>query len=232
MGLAAPAYLSSESGAITDTYLYDAFGIQIGGIGTTPNHYRYTGEQWDEDLRMYYLRARYYRPELGRFWTMDGFEGRQGDPLSIHKYLYCACNPVDHRDSSGRDFGVLEALVVAGSLAILANTGCSSRSEPVPVTKKPRVRIYLTVDAGYSVDMQAFSKLLDNALPWAKVDVIVSQGRPLPTGRTGGKQKDLSALVPYWIIDAKLTSSDKVPVPGLNILKDKLGGKEEPRLGL
>jgi hypothetical protein len=50
---------------------------------------------------MYYLRARYYRPDTGRFWTMDTYEGSSEDPLSLHKYLYCQNNAVNIDDLSG-----------------------------------------------------------------------------------------------------------------------------------
>jgi RHS repeat-associated protein len=102
-GLGSVRYLTDEAGAVTDTYTYDAFGIQIASTGTTPNVNRYTGEQWDENLSLYYLRARYYQPQLGRFWTMDSYEGSQSDPLSLHKYLYCQANPVMMVDPSGHD---------------------------------------------------------------------------------------------------------------------------------
>jgi RHS repeat-associated protein len=105
-GLGTVRYLSSSAGAVTDTYTFDAFGILIGqtpSSGQTLNHYRYTGEQWDSDLGMYYLRARYYKPELGRFWTMDTFEGSPSNPLSLHKYLYCYDNPVNGTDPSGHE---------------------------------------------------------------------------------------------------------------------------------
>jgi RHS repeat-associated protein len=46
-------------------------------------------------------RARYYSPQTGRFWTMDTFEGNNQDPLSLHKYLYCAADPVDGTDRTG-----------------------------------------------------------------------------------------------------------------------------------
>jgi hypothetical protein len=46
-------------------------------------------------------RARYYSPQLGRFWTMDTFGGFQRDPLSLHKYTFCANNPVNAVDPSG-----------------------------------------------------------------------------------------------------------------------------------
>jgi hypothetical protein len=39
--------LTDASGAVTDTYTYDAFGVLIGGTGSTANAYRYRGEQWD-----------------------------------------------------------------------------------------------------------------------------------------------------------------------------------------
>ncbi|MCX7180869.1 MAG: RHS repeat-associated core domain-containing protein, partial [Proteobacteria bacterium] len=110
---------------VTDSYTFDAFGIltaryarrtsdgvmlafadpasETAPAGTTPvdNNYRYTGEQWDKDLGMYYLRARYYSPDLGRFWNMDSYEGSQSDPFSLHKYLYASANPVNRVDPSG-----------------------------------------------------------------------------------------------------------------------------------
>jgi RHS repeat-associated protein len=87
----------------TDSYDYDAYGQLLAKTGTTPNHYRYTGEQWDSDLGMYFLRARYLNPNTGRFWSMDSYEGRNEDPLSLHKYLYAQGNPVDRIDPSGLD---------------------------------------------------------------------------------------------------------------------------------
>jgi len=53
------------AGTITDTYNYDAFGNLITSTGSTPNNYLYRGEQWDSDLSLYYLRARYYNPMTG-----------------------------------------------------------------------------------------------------------------------------------------------------------------------
>jgi RHS repeat-associated protein len=94
-------YLSDLSGKVTDTYTYDAYGVLISQTGTTPNAYRYAGEQWDEDLGLYYNRARYLDVNRGRFWTQDTFEGDIEDPLSLHKYLYGNGNPVENVDPSG-----------------------------------------------------------------------------------------------------------------------------------
>ena len=96
-------YLTSTTPAVTDTYTYDAYGLLLLKLGTTVNNYLYGGEQWDPELGMYYLRARYYHPDIGRFWTMDSYEGSQSDPLSLHKYLYAHNNPINGIDPSGHD---------------------------------------------------------------------------------------------------------------------------------
>jgi RHS repeat-associated protein len=97
-------FLTDSTGAITDTYDYDAFGILISSTGSTPNNYLFAGEQFDPALGVYYNRARYYDQLLGRFWTMDTLQGDPQSPASLHKYLYAGANPIDHRDPSGNEF--------------------------------------------------------------------------------------------------------------------------------
>ncbi|HEY5914357.1 MAG TPA: LamG-like jellyroll fold domain-containing protein [Verrucomicrobiae bacterium] len=98
--------LFNTAGAVTDTCSYDAFGILVeqtpeNRASRTPNTRLYCSEEYDEDLGLYYLRARYYSPQIGRFWTMDTFERNQEDALSLHKYLYAHADPVNRIDPSG-----------------------------------------------------------------------------------------------------------------------------------
>ena len=93
--------LANESGVVTDTYAYDAFGNLISSTGSTENHYRYCGEQFDETTGLYYLRARYMDTSTGRFISQDTYQGTINDPVSLHKYLYCSSNPVMNIDPSG-----------------------------------------------------------------------------------------------------------------------------------
>jgi RHS repeat-associated protein len=67
----------------------------------SPSFYR--GEQYDPDLGLYYLRARYYNPGTGRFMTRDPEAGNRFDPASLHKYLYAGGDPVNEIDPTGRD---------------------------------------------------------------------------------------------------------------------------------
>jgi RHS repeat-associated protein len=106
-------YLMDATGAVTDAYDYDAFGILISTTGTTPNNYLFAGEQFDPALGIYYNRARYYDQQLGRFLGMDDVEGNSNDPVSLHKYLYARNNPINRIDPTGY-FDVAETLTVAG----------------------------------------------------------------------------------------------------------------------
>jgi RHS repeat-associated protein len=98
--------LMNSTGTITDTYDYDAFGKLINQthIGSaTPNVYQFDGEQSDASSGFYNLRARWMNPGVGRFQTMDDYEGDQEDPLSLHKYVFASNNPENKSDPSGND---------------------------------------------------------------------------------------------------------------------------------
>jgi RHS repeat-associated protein len=69
----------------------------------------YRGEQYDSDLGLYYLRARYFNPATGRFMSRDPEDGKVNDPASLHKFLYANGDPVNGWDPSGRA-DVLETL--------------------------------------------------------------------------------------------------------------------------
>jgi RHS repeat-associated protein len=99
--------LADDTGAITDRYIYDAFGVLIAKSGTSPNCYLYRSEQWDTDLGLYYNRARYLNTDSGRFWNQDEYEGRSADPATLHKYLYANADPVMFTDPSGH-FSLVE----------------------------------------------------------------------------------------------------------------------------
>jgi RHS repeat-associated protein len=88
--------LMNNGGVVTDTYDYDAFGNVVGSTGTTPNVYRYQGEAFDSETGLYYMRARYYDPTVGRFLNVDQMTD-QGE----HPYSYAAADPVNGHDPTG-----------------------------------------------------------------------------------------------------------------------------------
>ena len=111
--------LTDSTGTVTDTCDYDAWGNTVNTTGSTPNVYLYRGEQYDPDLRLYYLRARYLNPLCGRFLTRDPAAGHIKVPSSLHKYLYVGGDPVSWIDPSGRN-ALIEYLTPMRIVAITA----------------------------------------------------------------------------------------------------------------
>ena len=105
-------FSDTAAASLTDNYDFDAYGVLTTSTGSTVNNYRYTGQQWDPDLQLYYLRARYYAPTLGRFWSSDSYEGQLEEPASLYKYIYVYDNPCSGIDPSGHDFTLGELNIV------------------------------------------------------------------------------------------------------------------------
>jgi RHS repeat-associated protein len=100
-GFGSTRWLTDAAGTVTDSVEYDAFGNTIARSGTTDVEHLYRSEQFDPNLGFYYLRARYYDPAMGRFATMDTYQGVAIDPPSLHRYFALHADPVNNVDPSG-----------------------------------------------------------------------------------------------------------------------------------
>jgi RHS repeat-associated protein len=89
--------LVDSSGTVRTTYTYDPFGNTSVSGNSNSNGFQYTGRE-NEGNGLYFYRARYYSPLLGRFLSEDplGFGG--GD---LNLYAYVFDNPINLIDSSG-----------------------------------------------------------------------------------------------------------------------------------
>jgi RHS repeat-associated protein len=95
-GLGSITSLSNASGSIVQTYSYDSFG-NMTATGNVSQPFTYTGREYDSETGMYFYRARYYDPKVGRFVTKDpiGFKG------GINLYVYVENNPLSLTDALG-----------------------------------------------------------------------------------------------------------------------------------
>jgi len=135
-GMASTRQLIDETQTVTDTYVFDAFGIELDRIGTTENNYLYTGEQYDPNVGFYYLRARYYDVQTGRFITEDPAPGNPYDPVSLHKYLYGNANPVMFIDPSG-ETSIMSVMVSIAIVGILSSVAYASAFHLISITRTP-----------------------------------------------------------------------------------------------
>lgn len=109
-------------GEVVEQVDVDAFGILDQPSEELKQGHVYTGEYWDQDAQLLYLRARWYDPRLGRFISADPFEGRQKDPRSLNRYAYAHNDPLQHVDPTGRMsvLGLGATALGLGTIATLA----------------------------------------------------------------------------------------------------------------
>ncbi len=91
------------NGKIVNNYKYDVWGNLLVDDESVPNLFKYAGEVYDEETGLYYLRARYYNPQIGRFLGEDAYEGQITNPLSLNHYTYCYNNPLSYVDKDGHN---------------------------------------------------------------------------------------------------------------------------------
>ncbi len=120
-----------STGDVVVEYTYDAWGNHI----VTPtdeayselsqlNPFRYRGYYYDTETKLYYLKTRYYDPEVGRFITIDDLSYLDPDTINgLNLYAYCGDNPVMAVDPSGRWFftvlfGLLIGTAISGAIEI------------------------------------------------------------------------------------------------------------------
>ena len=95
------------SGVIKNTYDYDVWGNFISKHETIENPFTYFGQTYDETTGLYYLRARYYDPTVGRFTQQDSAED------GYNWYIYGNQNPVMYADYSGES---IIAVIIIGAV--------------------------------------------------------------------------------------------------------------------
>jgi RHS repeat-associated protein len=90
------------------SHSYTAFGEQMGlitndgGADDVKDGVSFQGSYFDSESNLYYSRARYLDPSVGRWLTRDSFEDYS--PAGLNKYMDCANNPVRYVDPMGQDF--------------------------------------------------------------------------------------------------------------------------------
>ncbi len=95
--------LTDESGVLTDTSRYEAFGKPVAETGSLETPYRWVGQQGyrlDDTTGDYNLRARDYDPQAARFLSPDPLGLDAGDS---NFYRYVANSPVNNGDPSGEE---------------------------------------------------------------------------------------------------------------------------------
>lgn len=121
-GLGSVIGLTDSLGRPETAYAYDPWGNAIlPSAGSTP--FRFAGQALDPVTGLYYLRARYYDPTIGRLISRDSFAGFAANPLSANKYAYSLNRPTVFSDPSG--FAAENTSASANVVETIIQGGCA-----------------------------------------------------------------------------------------------------------
>ena len=89
--------LTDSTGAVVQTYDYDAYGSPLGSNGSITNPFLYGGQYTDAESGLQYLRARYYDGSSQSFISRD-------PAVLLEPYSYAGSSPQTNTDPSGLDW--------------------------------------------------------------------------------------------------------------------------------
>ena len=144
-------FISNSDNTGVVMYQYDAWGNMTAcydtsddGMLSIVNPYAYRGYFYEIETNSYFLKSRYYNPELCRFISADGYVQTGQGLLDKNMFAYCGNNPVNRVDETGygwRDIwnGIKSFLSSifgwSSSIETTSNENCVPfLPEPLPVT--------------------------------------------------------------------------------------------------
>jgi RHS repeat-associated protein len=203
--------LTDGTGAITSSYVYDAFG-NVSTTGGGGNPIEYTGRE-NDGSGLYFYRSRYYNPRFQRFISKDplGFGG------GINLYAYVGNNPILFRDPFGRDkSGSCSSVCIAelglGIGAIILTDGLAA-----PEVFDLEADLLTTgletsdITTPYAVEVQSTTAEAQAAL------ADVENGAQLY--RMGELGENMAGESQYWSLENPLSNPDyanQMGLPGTN----------------
>ena len=108
-------------------YTYDAWGKLISTTGTlatslgADNPFRYRGYYYDTETGLYYLRTRYYDPEVCRYISADVYMTTGQGVLGGNMWAYCGNNPVNRYDDGGEFWHIVIGAAVGAAIGFVSS---------------------------------------------------------------------------------------------------------------
>jgi RHS repeat-associated protein len=96
--------LTDESKQVVERFQYSPYGTLLSGdVSTTPFLFNGMYGVMTDESGLYYMRARFYRPEIRRFVNQDILLGEIFQGQTLNRYVYVNGDPVKYNDPFGLD---------------------------------------------------------------------------------------------------------------------------------
>jgi len=145
--LGSPRLITGNGGMKVSAHTYYPFGVEATPGGQDPEKLKFTGHERDHPT-LDYMHARYYKPNYGRFLSVDPvlqMKRAMKKPQMWNRYAYAANNPLKYVDPTGK---VLE---LTGNDEERKKTLAALRNS-VPVEMRMFVRTTTTKDGKTVLD--------------------------------------------------------------------------------
>ena len=171
--------LTDGTGTVKAAYTYGTYGELLSGDSSL-TRYLYNGRCGvsTDANGLYYMRQRYYNPEIKRFVNQDVVRGSIGNSRSLNRYSYVQGNPVSYTDPFG--LSPISGLFADTSFAhsVLGLLGCIPGPVGILANSADAI-LYFAVDHDY---LMATVSALDAVSMGAtgKIAKAVGKGQKIP----------------------------------------------------
>ncbi len=178
-GLGSVVAISDVNGNVVEKYSYDVFGEATirdanDDIRTTSaygNSRMFTGREFDSETGLYYYRARYYNPAIGRFL--------QADPVAMYMQFLSTKSPASPED--GDIPGIYLSSRVVEEFLLTDSFGEFLRNDPAG-------RFLQDVSFDYSIELNLYTYVRNNPIIYTDLFGLSSScGKDPCGGRRGAK---------------------------------------------
>jgi len=94
--------LTNSSRQVVEQFQYSPYGVLLSGdVSKTPFLFNGLYGVMSDDNGLYYMRARFYSPEIRRFVNRDVLLGKIAEGQSLNRFAFVTGNPVSFVDPFG-----------------------------------------------------------------------------------------------------------------------------------
>jgi RHS repeat-associated protein len=130
------SWTATSTGTVDATLRFDPWGSLTSSSGSSLPDFRFQGSWLDAATSMYWVVARWYAPDIGRFVSEDSTFGDPEAPPTWHLYAYGSGQPVTRVDPNGRWWFKVPFNMTVGGIAATWYGGANTWRSLATINRK------------------------------------------------------------------------------------------------